>query len=73
MAIQYDPEAVDWYKIDEESLVILAWDSTHQEWSPLDSYVNSNANHVSASIRRLTVYILATHREHVVWLPVIMP
>lgn len=72
LTIQYDPDAIVWLGVDESLLTLLAWDPVSKTWGVQESYVNQRANHVSASIRRLTAYVLVAPRPHVVWMPVIL-
>ncbi len=72
LSIQYDPDAIDWYGIDETALTLLAWDPVIRQWQPLDSFVNSHANHVSASIQQFTAYVLVAPQNSTLWLPAIL-
>lgn len=73
LSIQYDPDLIDWYGIDETTLAIWAWDAASRQWYPLESFVNSHANHVSAPIHALTAYVLVAPQNNVLWLPMLYP
>lgn len=73
LSVQYDPDLIDWYGIDETKLELWAWNAANRQWHPLDSFVNTHANHVSAPIQDLTAYALVAPQNNVLWLPMVYP
>ena len=63
----YDPEELIKFGINEKSLKIYRWNSTANEWEPMETFLNSEEHYVWANVNHLSIWAVMGEAVKPIW------